>query len=125
MTYTKQEKDWQDVFTHRVGVDFTYKERCSVRAGLYYDNTPIKDGYVSPELPDVTHLGYTAGISYTINKTVSIDLSFLRQNAEREASLDAAGFTAKYRRKANVYSIGVNITLGGKDKSAAAAPSEN
>lgn len=122
---TKQTKDWQDVLTHRFGVDFTYKEKMSARVGAYYDNTPIKDGFVSPELPDISHLGYTAGLSYTFNKTFAVDLSFLRQNAEREASLDAAGFTAKYRRKANVYSIGVNITLAGKAKTAAPDSSGN
>lgn len=113
---SKTVKDWQNVLTHRFGVDFTYQQKYSLRVGAYYDNSPIKDGYVSPELPDISQLAYTAGISYKINEMISLDLSYIRQNAERESALVDAGFTAKYKRIVNVYGIGVNVKFG-KNKS--------
>lgn len=113
---SKTVKDWQNVMTHRFGLDFTYKQKYSVRAGAYYDNSPVKDGYVSPELPDITQLAYTAGLSYKVNDMISVDLSYIRQSAQRESALTDAGFTAKYNRKVNVYGIGVNIKLGAGTK---------
>lgn len=113
---SKTTKDWQNALTHRFGVDFTYKEKYSARVGAYYDNSPVKDGYVSPELPDMTQLAYTAGLAYKINDMITVDLSYIRQSAERESDLTDAGFSAKYRRKVNVYGIGVNIKLGGASK---------
>jgi len=111
---SKTTKDWQDVVTHRFGVDFTYKEKFSVRAGLYIDNSPIKEGYVSPELPDISQTAYTAGLGYKINDTFSVDFSFIRQSAERKDKLLVANFDATYRRKVNVYGLALNIKLGNK-----------
>lgn len=109
---SKSVRDWQDVMTHRFGVDFTYKEKYSVRVGAYYDNSPIKDGYLSPELPDATQLAYTAGLGYKVNDMISVDFGYIRQSAERESALDAANFTAKYNRKVNVFSLAVNLKFG-------------
>tara|TARA_R110001592_G_scaffold120589_1_gene325171 strand:- start:18093 stop:19373 length:1281 start_codon:yes stop_codon:yes gene_type:complete len=113
---SKTTKDWENTMTHRVGVDFTYKNKYSARVGLYYDNTPIKDGYLSPELPGVTQVAYTAGLGYKVSEKITIDFSYIRQSATREASLDAAGFSAKYNRKVNVYGIGVNMKFGASKK---------
>jgi long-chain fatty acid transport protein len=113
---SKITKDWEDVITHRLGLDFTYKNKYSVRAGLYIDNTPMKDGFVSPELPGMTQTAYTAGLGYKVSDMFSVDFSYIRQNAEREASLDADSFSAKYKRIVNVYSLGLNIKFGVKTK---------
>ncbi len=109
---SKTVKNWQNTSTHRIGVQLDYQEKLSVRGGLYIDQTPIPDGYVSPELPDADQTAYTAGFTYKVNDMFSFDFSFIRQSSEREASLDAANFSAKYRRKVNVYGIGLNLTFG-------------
>jgi long-chain fatty acid transport protein len=111
---SKTTKNWQNAITHRFGLDFTYLEKYSVRAGAYYDNSPVKDGYLSPELPDATQLAFTAGLGYKVNDMISVDFGYIRQSSERESSLESANFTAKYRRKVNVFSIGVNIKFGAK-----------
>tara|TARA_Y100000589_G_scaffold332302_1_gene391493 strand:- start:47428 stop:48711 length:1284 start_codon:yes stop_codon:yes gene_type:complete len=109
---SKTVKNWQNTPTHRIGVALDYKETISVRAGLYIDKTPIEDGYVSPELPDADQTAYTAGFSYKVNDMFTFDFSFIRQSSERTASLDAANFNASYRRKVNVYGVGLNFTFG-------------
>ena len=114
---SKSVKDWQDVVTHRFGLDITYKEKFSIRGGIYIDNSPIKDGFVSPELPDITQTAYTGGFGYKINEKFSIDFSFIRQSAERRDLLLAANFDGNYRRKVNVYGLALNIKLPGKSKS--------
>ena len=100
--------------THRIGLDFTYKNKYSIRAGLYIDNTPMKDGYVSPELPGMSQTAYTAGLGYKVNEMFSVDFAYIRQNADRETSLDSANFSAKYKRIVNVYGLALNFKFGGK-----------
>ena len=80
---SKQLQDWKNVLTHRIGLDFTYKDKYSIRAGLYQDNTPMKDNLISPHLPGVTQVAYTAGLGYSINDKFSVDFSYIRQNASR------------------------------------------
>jgi long-chain fatty acid transport protein len=138
---SKQIQDWENVMTHRLGFDFTYKEKYSVRVGLYQDNTPMKDNLVSPHLPGVTQVAYTAGLGYRFSDKVSLDFSFIRQSASRDdVSLaqykvedgnyvqDANGdkiqtgdFKYKFNRKVNVYGLALNIKFGGPKKEAEAA----
>lgn len=115
---TKQTKNWQNTSTHRLGLDFTYKEKYSVRAGLSIDQSPILDGYLTPELPGMDQVAYATGLGYQLNEMFSIDFSWIHLAGEREASYDEGGFSAKYKRAANVYSFGINIKLAGKKKEA-------
>lgn len=111
---SKTTKDWKDVTTHRFGLDVTYKNKYSVRGGIYYDNSPTKDGFVSPELPDMTQTVYTAGLGYKVNDKLSFDFSFIRQNEERRDLLLDANFDATYKRKVNVYGLSLNLKFGAK-----------
>lgn len=113
---SKTVKDWQDSPTHRFGLDFTYKQKYSARFGAYYDVSPVKDGFLSPELPDMTQLAYTAGLGYKVNDRFSVDFSYIRQNASREAALTSANFTAKYNRIVNVFGLGLNYNFSCKAK---------
>jgi long-chain fatty acid transport protein len=110
---SKTVKNWQNTMTHRIGLNLDINNKVSIRGGMYFDTTPIQDGYLSPELPDATHSAMTVGASWNITDMISVDLSFLRQNLEFEADLDAASFSAKYRRQINVVGLGVNIKLPG------------
>jgi long-chain fatty acid transport protein len=116
---TKVAKNWQNTSTHRFGLDFTYKKKYSVRIGVSIDKTPIPDGYLSPELPGMDQIAYAGGLGYKVNDKISVDFSYIRLSGERESGLDDAGFSAKYRRIANVYGLGLNLKLGGKKKEAA------
>jgi len=125
---SKQIQDWENVLTHRLGIDFTYKMKYSVRAGLYYDNTPMKDYLISPHLPGVSQVAYTAGLGYKVNDKISIDFSFIRQNASRDdvslksykfdngEPIETGEFKYKFNRKANIYGLAVNMKFGGKKK---------
>jgi long-chain fatty acid transport protein len=109
---SKTFQDWDDVIIHRFGVDFTYKEKYSVRAGAYYDEDPMKNDRVSPHLPGGDHFAYTFGLGYQLNDLVNFDFAVIRKDNEREASLVDSNFSAKYRTIANIYSIGANIKIG-------------
>jgi long-chain fatty acid transport protein len=56
-----------------------------LRAGFYYDKTPVQDGYMTAETPDNDRLGFTAGLGYSIGEHFQLDLSFLYiHSGERE-----------------------------------------
>ncbi|NQX97540.1 MAG: outer membrane protein transport protein [Flavobacteriales bacterium] len=141
---SKQIQDWDNVLTHRLGLDFTYLEKYSVRIGLYQDNTPMKDNLISPHLPGVTQVAYTAGLGYKFSDKVSIDFSFIRQSASRDdvslaqfkvedgnyvqqggEKIQTGEFAYKFNRKVNVYGLAVNIKFGDKKKKEEEAPSIN
>jgi long-chain fatty acid transport protein len=105
-------KEWKNSITHRVGLDVTYKNKYSIRGGIYSDQSPSQPGFISPEAPEADQIVYTGGLSYKINDKIEIDFSFIRQNLSIEnTSLDQANFTANYNRKVNIYGIGLNINF--------------
>lgn len=102
-------KNWKDVNTFRLGIGVDYLRRYSLRVGGYYDQTPIPDGYVSPELPDNTHIGYTFGIGIQISEKLSVDASYLYSYLERmNTRLESEGFEASYKRRVHVVGLGIN-----------------
>lgn len=101
-------KNWKDAITHRFGVDLTIWDKISLRLGVYTDQSPIPSGFVSPELPDNSHTGYTAGIGIKVMKNLSIDIAYLYSYVERSDYLLSAGFDAKYRRRVNTIGFAVN-----------------
>lgn len=106
---SKTTKAWVNTPTHRFGLEYALNEMFFFRVGGYYDVTPIQDGFVSPELPDATQFVPTFGFGMQIGENVAFDLAWIHQDVQREASLDDAGFSAKYHRIADVISFNATI----------------
>ncbi|TAL63066.1 MAG: hypothetical protein EPN85_01030 [Bacteroidetes bacterium] len=108
---SKIAKNWKDVSTFRIGAGINYNKILSIRLGAYYDQTPVRDGYVSPELPDNTNIAFTAGVGIELMENLSVDISWLVSDFKRTASLEDAGFSATYHRNVNVIGFGLNYTI--------------
>ena len=106
---SKTTKAWKNSPTHRFGLEYAYKKMLFLRIGGYYDITPIQDGYVSPELPDATQFVPTAGFGILLKEKFGFDVSWIHQNAKREAALTDAGWNAKYHRIADVVSFSLSF----------------
>lgn len=52
---------YKDVFIVRAGAQFQITDHIELLAGAYYDVSPVKDGYLTPETPDANRLGFTCG----------------------------------------------------------------
>lgn len=70
-------RNWQDANIFRVGVQHVLDETMTVRGGFYYDESPIQDGYFAPETPRNDSRGFTGGLTYNLDKNLSLDFSVL------------------------------------------------
>ncbi len=68
---------YQNVFIFRIGGQYQLNNKWTVRLGTYYDMSPVKDGYFTPETPDENKIGITAGASYSVTKRIHLDVSML------------------------------------------------
>lgn len=63
---TTQRKDWHNTFTVRLGAEYEILEKnLPVRLGLIYDESPVPDDTVGPDLPDADRYGIAFGVGYT------------------------------------------------------------
>lgn len=111
--------NWKNATAHRFGAEATYMKKYSVRIGYYIDNTPIQNGYVSPEIVDANATGFCLGVGVKFCKHYSVDLSYLRSDftwnnttwnnpSGGSESLAGPDFSASYHRIVNMFGVGVN-----------------
>jgi len=70
-------RNYKDASTYRIGVQFKPNEKFSFRAGTYFDESPVQNGYFAPETPRNDSVGYTGGLTYMITSKLGVDVSFL------------------------------------------------
>lgn len=91
----------------RIGGELSLTENLLLRGGSYLENTPVPNDKLSPEFPDASRIGYTAGLGYH-NRWIAIDLGYqFAFTGERSGILDQASFGGIYESNAHALSIGI------------------
>jgi long-chain fatty acid transport protein len=76
-TSTASPRNYSDASIIRFGAEYMAAEKLAIRAGYYFDQTPVGDGYMTPETPDADRNGFSAGLGYRISDCFQLDASFL------------------------------------------------
>lgn len=106
---------YKDVFIARVGAQYQLNENIDVRAGMYYDVSPVKDGYLTPETPDADRLGITCGTSIHFGEKFSADIALLYiEGMKRSDTNLATGFSGTYKSRVLAPSFGIEYKFASK-----------
>lgn len=109
---SKNPRNYEDAIIVRVGGQYTLNENVKLRAGAYYDQSPIQDEYFNPETPNTDNIGLTLGFSYEVGDSFGIDASFLSIiGLERESEYKPAGFGGKYKASSAIPGIGLHYNF--------------
>ncbi|MGL5682940.1 MAG: OmpP1/FadL family transporter [Marinifilaceae bacterium] len=73
----KAPKHYHNTMIFRTGAQYQATERTQVRAGFYFDTTPIRKNYYNPETPGMNKIGLSAGSSYMPFENFEMDFAFL------------------------------------------------
>lgn len=103
---------YEDAFIFRLGAEYKYCEKLTLRAGAYYDMSPVKDDYLNPETPSTNQIGLTLGASVDINSKLSIDASVLYLNGlKRDAKYSPGNFGGTYKSTTIIPGIGLSYAF--------------
>jgi len=106
---SKNPRLYEDKLIVRLGGEYKINEKFEVRAGGYYDPSPVNKEYFSPETPSLNNIALTAGLSFKPVERLSIDLSFLYimgMEADKQYTPDNFAGTFKSR----IYIPGLGLT---------------
>lgn len=111
-------RNYQDASTYRFGTQYKANDKFTFRAGVYFDESPVQDGYFAPETPRNDSMGYTGGLTYQLNSKLGIDFSFLYLHFDEvdnsydhyQENGNTLPFGGTY--KSVVFSPGIGITYG-------------
>ncbi|MBX0292666.1 outer membrane protein transport protein [Hymenobacter sp. HSC-4F20] len=117
-TTSESKRYYQDALTFRLGGQYKLTEGLTVRAGGAYDQSPVKEGYVTPETPDNDRLSGTIGASYAFGK-FGVDLSAqyvgIKKRTQTQSELLNNGTTDRiagtYKTNIVIPGIGLNYAF--------------
>ncbi len=96
-------------YATRLGAEYTFTDQFQARIGFAWDQSPVPDEYLSPELPDATKVMLAVGASYKFNKKLSGDFTFGIENYfERKGFFLSANFKGSYNSTSNILGVGLN-----------------
>jgi long-chain fatty acid transport protein len=106
---TSQPKLYEDRLISRIGVQYKINKLITVRAGGYFDPSPVKSDYLDPMLPSSDEIGLTCGLSIYPVKGLSIDAAFeYLYSTERNGSYSPENFSGTY--SSTFYIPGIGLT---------------
>ena len=109
-------RNYKNASIYRFGLQYDATSKFTLRAGYYFDESPVQDGYFAPETPRNDSNGYTAGLTFNVSDRFQVDASFLYiQFKEVDASYDfytESGVTAPFggTYKSNAFVPGLGVT---------------
>lgn len=113
LTDSKSPRLYKNTSCVRVGLQLKANRNLTFRSGVFYDQTPIKNGYVSPDLPDNDKIGVTGGMSAKLDDHFSLDLSVLYENViAREQTNIESGLSGTFQTHAISVGAGLNYKFG-------------
>jgi|SRR6476661_4325144 len=108
---------YEDALAFRVGAEYAVGSKLTVLAGASYDETPVRDEYIHPELPDANTLGGSLGLVYNLSPGFAIEGAYsYGYGQERTARAKPSNYTAPnisgtYRTAVHRASLGVSLAF--------------
>lgn len=97
---TRSPRRYQNTVILRLGGSYAISQKFTAMLGGAYDPSPIRDGYLSPDLPDNDHVMVTGGLTFKPNKKLCIMGVFEYVfTPKRDGSFDEANFGGRYQTK--------------------------
>ncbi len=107
-----QPKNYKDTYILRIGGEYKYNDDLRLRAGYYYDHSPVQSAYVDPMLPDANRNGLNLGFGYNITKNFNVDVAYLFiLFDERKAENTVINFDGTYHTRVNLIGVDLGYTF--------------
>lgn len=105
-------RDFSNTLIYRLGAQYRINESLYLRAGGYYDPSPVNEIYFSPETPSLDNLAFTGGFSFLPSANLSIDFSLLYiMGLEGERTFEPLNFGGIYKSNIVIPGVGISYSL--------------
>ncbi len=110
-----QQKQWRDVLAYRFGLKYSPSPDYTLRLGYIFDQSPVPDSTIDPQLPDGNRDIYTVGVDYRVRKGLKLGLAYnfiyghrrIKDNNILDSLLAADRANGKYRQR--IHSLGISL----------------
>jgi long-chain fatty acid transport protein len=100
---------YKNTITYRLGINYAFSKKFAVMLGGIWDESPVQDGYVTPDLPDADRLVGTGGIAYRPHGKLTITAAVEYVSTKpRKGNYAYENFSGTYQTKAITPGIGIS-----------------
>jgi long-chain fatty acid transport protein len=102
-------KKYNDTYILRFGGEYTI-DQLHIRAGYFFDHSPVETEYVEPLLPDANRNGLNLGFGYEFDEHFTVDVAYMLlmfDERKAENTIPETSFDGTYQTTVNM--LGVNI----------------
>jgi long-chain fatty acid transport protein len=111
ITDLKSEKNWKDVHSLRLGLEYRWNDKVALRIGIMRDYDPAPDATVDPLLPSSDRWLYAVGGGYTFS-AFTIDLAYmLLLQDDRSVRTSQIPFNGDYKSFAHLFGINLSYSI--------------
>jgi long-chain fatty acid transport protein len=108
---SSERKDWSNTFQLRVGAEYkVLEDNLPVRLGFIYDQSPVPDDTVGPELPDTDRYWVSLGVGYRLYG-VQADLAYQFLITSNDATADTAPIVGSRSATAHILALGLGYNF--------------
>ncbi len=115
---SRNARDYKNATIWRLGAEYNLNEKIDLRAGYYFDESPVQSGRFAPETPRNDSHGFTTGLSYNITEKLAIDGSFaflyfdeIDESYSNPFAPNTPAFEGTYKSNAFLFGLGVTYKL--------------
>jgi len=104
-------KDWDDVLSFGIGLDYKYSDKIDLRCGYIFEENPIPEANFDTALPDADRHCMTLGFGYRFNAMV-MDVAYMavffedRDVANDVGAASNASIDGSYEQFVNIFALG-------------------
>jgi len=111
VTDISSEKNWNDVYSLRLGLEYRWNEQFAIRMGIMRDYDPAPDETLDPLLPSSDRWLYAVGGGYTFN-ALTLDLAYmLLLQDDRSVRTSHIPFNGDYKSFAHLFGINLSYSI--------------
>lgn len=105
---------WRDSWKNALGINFKANNDWLLRAGTAYEKDAISSTLRNPSVPTGDRIWLSAGASYKINDSLTVDASYLHQiikntkshiDAQTGETVNVSSLEAKYKNTVDVFAL--------------------
>ncbi len=99
----------ENCFAIRLGAQYQYSEKLQLRGGIGYDQSPLQDGYISPDMPDADKIILSAGCTFKLKKGWSMEGSFAFEDLRERKEEKNRQYNINGTYKSYLYVLGLGL----------------
>jgi long-chain fatty acid transport protein len=105
-----QANNMKNTFTFRLGSHYNVSKKIDLMAGVAYDQSPVKNEFLSPDLPDANKFIFAAGMTLKVSEAFHLTASYVFETKkERQATNQQTQLTGSYNSLMHGAGIGIHI----------------